>query len=262
MNYRTDLTRALRLADEADEITKKYYLSSNLQITTKPDKTPVTKADLEVDKRLREIISKEFGDSLLSEESDQSHAEGRQWILDPIDGTKNFMRGFPIWATLLSLKDDGQTVVAVVSAPALGRRWWAAKGHGAWTRDVDGTERRIHVSAVSSLEDAFLLTSTPLTSWDNVAAGEVTVQKLLSEAWRWRAPGDMVNYMWVAEGAADACFEPYAKLWDIEAPKLIITEAGGAFCTDATDDTPADAERAVLASNGPLKEILRKTLHL
>ena len=262
MNYKIDLEHALRLADEADAITKKYYLSSNLQVKTKPDKTPVTKGDLEVEKRLRQIVVDEFHENYLGEEGARDGTGGRLWVVDPIDGTKNFMRGLPIWASLIALRDGDQTVAAVVSAPGLGRRWWAAKGLGAWTQDVDGTKRQIHVSGVGKVSDAFLLISSPLKPWDKVAAGEAAVQKLLADAWRWRAPGDMINYMWVAEGAADACFEPYAKLWDIEAPKLIVTEAGGTFCTDATEDTPPEAERVVLATNGPLEKTLRKTLRL
>lgn len=262
MHYQTDLDHALRLADEADKITKKYYLSNNLQITDKPDNTPVTKADIETEKRLRDIVVNEFGENYLGEEGARDGQGGRLWVVDPIDGTKNFMRGMPIWASLIALVDNGETVAAVVSAPGLGRRWWAAKDLGAWTQDVDGVKRHIHVSGVANLKDSFLLVSSPLKAWDKVAAGEAAVQNLLASVWRWRAPGDMINYMWVAEGAADACFEPYAKQWDIEAPKLIITEAGGVFCTDATEETPADAERAVLASNAPLEKPLRKLLRL
>lgn len=256
----TDLDKALFLADEADAITMRFYRTINLQVTTKPDKTPVTEGDMAVDRKLRDIITREYGDALLSEEGDQSHVKGRQWILDPIDGTKNFMRGMPIWATLISIQDETGTLAAVVSAPALGRRWWAARGKGAWTKDVDGSVHQIHVSSVANLSDAFLLISSPLKAWDKVAATEATVQDLLTKAWRWRAPGDMINYMWVAEGAADACFEPYAKQWDIEAPKLIITEAGGTFITDAAETTPANVERVVLATNGPLENDIRKAL--
>lgn len=256
----TDLDHALRLADEADAITLKYYRSSQLRVTAKPDKTPVTQGDTETEKRLRDIVVNEFKENYLGEEGARDGQGGRLWIVDPIDGTKNFLRGMPIWGSLIALVDNGETVAAVVSSPALGRRWWAAKGSGAWTKDVDGSVRQIHVSGVSKADDAFLLISSPLHAWDKVAASEVAVQKLLDSVWRWRAPGDLINYMWVAEGAADACFEPYAKLWDIEAPKLIVLEAGGTFYTDASTDTPPDAERAILASNGKLDKLLRATL--
>lgn len=263
MDYQADLDHALQLADAADAITKKYYLSGNLHTRSKPDNTPVTDGDLAVEKRLREIVTTEFGENYLGEEGARDgDASGRVWVVDPIDGTKNFMRGLPIWATLIALSDNGETVAACVSAPALGRRWWAAKGLGAWTRDVDGTTRQIHVSGVAALSDAFLLTSTPLHAWDRTASGEQLIQSLLDSAWRWRAPGDMINYMWVAEGAADACFEPYAKRWDVEGPKLIVTEASGSFWTSAGPDTPAEAERVVVATNGALQEPIRQALHL
>lgn len=262
MNYATDLARALRLADEADTITKKYYLSNNLQIKTKPDNTPVTTADLEVEKCLSDIVTHEFHDNYLGEEGIQNSMGKRLWVVDPIDGTKNFMRRMPIWGTLIALTEDGGTVAAVVSSPGLGRRWWAAKGLGAWTRDTDGTKRQIHTSGVTAIADSFLLASTPLSAWDKVPTGEAAVQKLLKNAWRYRAPGDMINYMWVAEGAADACFEPYAKRWDVEAPKLIVTEAGGSFWSSDTPNTPADEDRTVLATNGPLEKTIRIALHM
>jgi histidinol-phosphatase len=262
MTHQPDVDHALQLADAADEITKKYYRSSELRITAKPDKTPLTQGDTETEQRLRDIVVNEFHENYLGEEGARVGAGGRLWVVDPIDGTKNFMRGMPIWGTLIALTEDGETVAAAVSAPALGRRWWAGKGLGAWTRDVDGTVRKIHVSGVNSIADAFLLISSPLAAWDKTPSSETAVQELLSTAWRWRAPGDMINYMWVAEGAADACFEPYVKQWDIEACKLIITEAGGTFWTNASPETPADAERIALATNGPLEQTLLRALHL
>lgn len=260
MDYQTDLNHALRLADEADKITMRYYRAADLNIEIKSDESPVTQGDKEAEKRLRKIITTEFNEGFLGEESGQETHGGRMWIVDPIDGTKNFTRGLPLWGSLIALTENSETIAAAVSVPALGRRWWAAKGLGAWTRDVDGTTRQIRVSGVSDFSKTFLLTSTPLHAWDKVAAGEAEVQKLLDSVWRWRAPGDLFNYMWVAEGAADACFEPYAKQWDIEAPKLIVTEAGGTFYTDATEKTSPDEERAILASNGKLDSKLRKIL--
>ena len=261
-NYDVDLEHALHLADEADAITKKYYFSDSLHIKTKPDNTPVTDADLAVEKCLSDIVIQEFGESYLGEEGVQNTTGNRLWVVDPIDGTKNFMRHMPLWGTLIALTEDGQTVAAVVSSPALGRRWWAAKGHGAWTRDVDGSVRQIHTSGVSKVADAFLLASTPLSAWNKVPTGEAAVQKLLNDVWRYRSPGDMINYMWVAEGAADATFEPYAKKWDVEAPGLIITEAGGSFWSSEDDSTPASQDRVVIATNGPLKDAIHTALHL
>lgn len=262
MSYQTDLEHALRLADEADSITKKYYRSTGLQIETKPDMSPVTQGDLETEQRLRTIVVEEFHENYLGEEGARDGKGERMWVVDPIDGTKNFMRGLPIWGTLIALTENGGTVAAAVSMPALGRRWWAAKGLGAWTQDVDGTIRQIHTSGIATIKDSFLLISTPISAWDKVPTGEPAVQALLKKAWRHRAPGDLVNYMWLAEGAADAAFEPYAKQWDIEAPKLIILEAGGTFWTSADTNTPADTDRVVVATNGPLKQAIHQALHL
>ena len=260
-DYQTDLQHALYLADEADAITLKYYRSIDLQIATKLDKTPVTEGDLAVEKRLSNIVEEEFHESYLGEEGTRQSNGNRLWIVDPIDGTKNFMRRMPVWGTLIALTEDGETVAAVVSSPALGRRWWAAKGMGAWTRDPDGFERQIHVSKVSELSDAFFLTST-LFTWDTVPTGSDAVFELIKQIWRHRAVGDMFNYMLVAEGAADACAEPGIKQWDIEAPKLIVTEAGGSFWTSATPDMLASTPRTALATNGLLEAPIRKALKL
>lgn len=261
-NYQTDLDHAQMLADAADRITMQYYRAQDLHIDTKPDNTPVTEADVATEQCLRDIVVTEFKEHYLGEEGARDGAGGRLWIVDPIDGTKNYMRGLPLWGTLIALNVQGETVAATVSAPALGRRWWAGKGLGAWTRETDGSVRQIRVSGVKLLQDAFLLTSTPLHPWDKTASSHKAVQALLDSAWRYRMPGDLINYMWVAEGAADACFEPYAKQWDVEACKLIVTEAGGSFWTSAKLDTPAEAERAVIATNGPLEASIRSTLGL
>lgn len=255
----TDLDKALHLADEADNITMHHYRAVNLQVTTKPDKTPVTEGDMAVDTRLRTIITKEYGDALLSEEGDHTHTNGRQWVLDPIDGTKNFMRGMPIWGTLISIQDKTDTLAAVVSAPALGRRWWASRGNGAWTKDVDGTVRQIRVSNVSKLSDAFVTYCT-LFSWDEIAAGSESLLALMKTAWRERSPGDFLGHVFVAEGCVDACVEPNTKEWDMAAHAFIIQEAGGSVWTNATPDMPAAAPRVVITSNGQLESQLKQTL--
>jgi histidinol-phosphatase len=262
-NHQTDLARAIRLADTADAITMRYFRARDLVVTNKPDNTPVTQGDLETEQTLSRIVTQEFGDQYLGEEGTKPGPGNRVWIVDPIDGTKNFMRGLPLWGTLISLTENGQTVVAMASCPALGRRWWAAKGSGAWTQDVDGTKRKIQVSGVSELKDTFILHSTPNAAWNRIYSGaEAAVDKLLTKVWRHRAPGDLINYMWLAEGAADACFEPYAKLWDIETPKLIVTEAGGSFWTNAGADTPPSTDRAIVATNGKLQATILKELGL
>lgn len=262
MNYQPDIDHALRLADAADNITMRYYRAADLRVTDKPDSTPVTQGDTETETGLRDIVVNEFHENYLGEEGARDGEGGRLWVVDPIDGTKNFMRGLPLWGTLIALTENGETVAASVSMPALGRRWWAGKGLGAWTREIDGSVRQLHVSGVNSLENAQLLTSGSLRSWDKTASSEALVRTLLDTVWRWRAPGDVINYMWLAEGAADACFEPYAKQWDIEACKLIVTEAGGSFWTSARRDTPAEAERIVVATNGPLEDAILGALHL
>jgi histidinol-phosphatase len=254
-----DLDKALRLADAADAISEKHYLNIDLHIDTKPDKTPVTEADLAVDRALQKIVTEEYGDAYLSEEGDTAHRSGRQWIVDPIDGTKNFMRGMPMWATLISVQDDSGTLAAVISAPALGRRWWAARGQGAWTSDGHGAIRQIHVSKIAALADASLLYSS-VFRWADTAVGVEGVLKLLRSVWRERSPGDFFGYVLVAEGAADACFEADTKEWDMAAHSLIVTEAGGSVWSSATAHTPANEGRMVISSNGLLQEPLLHAL--
>lgn len=259
LNSQTDLQRALHLADEADAITMRFYRTVDLQITTKPDKTPVTEGDTAVDDKLRNIVTKEYSDAYLSEEGDHAHAVGRQWIVDPIDGTKNFMRGMPIWATLISLQDSNDTLAAVISAPALGRRWWASKGKGAWTQDVNGAIRQLHVSKVGNLADAYI-TYSSLFSWDSVPVGSEALLSLIKSAWRERSPGDFFGHAMVAEGTVDACVEPNTKEWDMAAHAFIITEAGGSVWTNGTPDMPASAPRIVITSNGQLESQIKRAL--
>lgn len=256
-----DLEHALRLADAADAITKRYYLTTNLQVQEKPDKTPVTEADLAVEEALSTIVATEFGEQYVGEEGTREGASSRRWVVDPIDGTRNFMRNMPVWATLIALFDGDKPVVSVVSAPALGRRWWAAAGQGAFTQDVDGTVRQLHVSKVSKLEDAFVLHST-LFTWDEIPTGSAAMIDLLKSAWRHRGVGDFFNHMLVAEGAADACAEPNMKEWDIAGPALIILEAGGSVWSAATPNTAPSDPRPVVTSNGLLEAEVKKRLNL
>jgi histidinol-phosphatase len=255
----TDLNKAFLLADIADSITTKYYLTSDLGTKQKSDNSPVTKADLETEEALSRVVHETFGDTYLGEEAVRDDLKGRHWIVDPIDGTKNYMRGMPIWATLIGLADEQGPLASVITAPALGRRWWAAKGQGAWTRDVDGTTRRIHVSDIDTITEASLLHSS-IFSWDKVPAGSEAMLSLLKKAWRNRSVGDFFGHMLVAEGAADASFEPNLKLWDIAALRLIITEAGGSIWDNGTAKTPADAPRITITSNGKLEDALKAVL--
>lgn len=244
-----DLTLALRMADAADAITLARFEASNLEVSAKPDLTPVSDADLAVEREMRAILERERpDDAILGEEfgGDVSH-EGRQWIIDPIDGTKNFVRGVPAWATLISLLVDGVPVVGVVSAPSLNRRWWAAKGEGAWRR-VGADESRLGVSGVEDLGSASLSFSS-LSGWQELGRRDAFLQ-LTESVWRVRAFGDFWSYMLVAEGAVDIAAEPEVSLWDLAALVPIVEEAGGTFTS--LDGTPGPHGGSGVASNGKL----------
>lgn len=261
-----DLALAHALADLADGITLDRYQSQDLVVTNKPDNTPVTDADRAVEIALREALSTHRkGDGLVGEEfgSDKG-SSNRYWVIDPIDGTKNFMRGVPTWATLIALVEidaDGneEVVVGVASAPALARRWSAAKGHGAKVRFNSGVqdfdsgdtsdddfqyshldsklstsalhpnERRISVSKVSSLTDASISYSDFVGWGDRLEP----FQKMLNQAWRTRGIGDFWSHMLVAEGAVDVAIEPSLAVWDMAALDIIVREAGGTFTNTA-----------------------------
>ena len=237
-----DLAFALSLADDADAITLARFRAHDLRVDTKPDLTPVSEADRAVEERLRERIAAERPrDRVLGEELGADTGEGDLWIVDPIDATKNYVRGIPIFATLIALEER----VAVVSAPGLGRRWWATRGGGAFT---DGG-RRLAVSKVAQIEDG-VLAYTSLSGWDE------RFLALARRAWAARGYGDFWQYMLLAEGGADACAERVAEHWDLAAPKLIVEEAGGRL-TDLEGRARADGGNAV-ATNGLLhEEVLR-----
>lgn len=243
-----ELAFALALADEADAIALPRFRALDLRIEEKPDLTPVSDADRAVERRLRERIAAERpGERVLGEEEGADAGDGDRWILDPIDATKNYVRGIPVWATLLALEER----VAVVSAPALGRRWWALRGGGAWTRDADGTVRRLAVSRVARVEHA-VLAYTSLSGWDD------RFHRLAMRAWAARGYGDFWQYMLLAEGGVDGCLERVAEHWDLAAPQLIVEEAGGTF-TDLAGTRRADGGSAV-ASNGLLQDELLAAL--
>jgi len=247
-----ELTQALRLADHADAITTQYFHSQTLQVSTKPDNTPVTQADLEVEQTLSAIVAEEYGDAYIGEEGARRTNGAKTWMVDPIDGTKNFLRGMPVWATLIAVLDEHGPLASVVSAPALGRRWWAASGKGSWTKDTDGTIRRLHVSKVDRLEDAFVLHAS-LFSWETTPVSTATIMNVLRAAWRHRGVGDFLNYMLVAEGAADVSLESGPKAWDLAAPQLILEEAGGRLWTNAPAGAPPETPRIAIGTNGPLE---------
>ena len=231
-NHEEDLALANRLADAADTVTLTRYQSQDLKITTKPDNTPVTDADKSAENAIRALLhTHRPADGIVGEEfGDEGTERDRYWVIDPIDGTKNFMRGVPTWATLIALVEKGsdggeEVVVGVVSAPALFRRWHARKGGGAFVTVNKQFTKQINVSAISDIADASISYS------DFIGWGPrlEKFQSLLSKAWRTRAHGDFWSHMLVAEGALEIAAEPSLALWDMAALDIIVREAGGSF---------------------------------
>jgi histidinol-phosphatase len=245
--YADDLELAFELADIADGITLMRYRSPDLEVVTKPDHTPVSESDKRVELALRDrladvrpedrVIGEEFGGAELA------GAAGRAWVIDPIDGTKSYVRGMDTWTTLIALLQDGEVKLGVVSMPALKKRWWAVRGQGAY---ADG--RRLEVSKIAELSDAQFVWSG-IEEWD--AIGEF--QKVVDfgrRCWRTRGVGDSWQYMLVAEGAAEVATDPEATLWDLAAVSIVVEEAGGRFT--GLDGTEGAAAGSGLASNGLL----------
>ncbi|KQH77194.1 histidinol phosphatase [Mycobacterium gordonae] len=248
----TDLQFALELADRADELTRARFGALDLRVDTKPDLTPVTDADEAVETELREAIAGgRPGDSVLGEEFGGTTSwHGRQWIIDPIDGTKNFVRGVPVWASLIALLDDGIPVVGVVSAPALQRRWWAARGQGAFASVAGDPPRRLSVSAVAQLDSASLSFSS-LSGWAEKGLRGRFID-LTDAVWRVRAYGDFLSYCLLAEGAVDIAAEPEVSVWDLAALDVLVHEAGGRFTS--LDGTTGPHGGSAVATNGLLHE--------
>ncbi|HEX3688913.1 MAG TPA: inositol monophosphatase family protein [Solirubrobacteraceae bacterium] len=260
-----DLALALELADVADAITMARFRAEDLVVETKPDLTPVSEADRAVEQALREhLASRRPQDTVFGEEYGGAEATDetgphppRRWIVDPIDGTKGYVRGMPVWATLLALEENGEMVLGVASAPSMGRRWWAARGAGAFTSDVPGGEpRRLRVSGIRVLEDAQMCFGG-FEEWRQT--GRLDVLLALSETcWRTRGYGDFWQYMLVAEGAAEIALDPAAALWDLAAPMAIVQEAGGRFTDLAGSATAAGGHG--IGSNGLVHEAARQIL--
>jgi len=251
-----DLVLALELADLADAISTPRFGALDLRVETKPDLSPVTDADRAVETALRQALAEARPeDALLGEEFGGSGGSGgsgavRRWVIDPIDATKNFVRGVPVWATLIALTERDVPIVGVVSAPALGRRWWAARGAGAWLAAAGQPARRLAVSGVATLTDASLSYSS-LSGWAALGLRERFLA-LTERVWRTRAYGDFWSHLLVAEGAVDLAAEPEVSLWDLAAPAVIVTEAGGRFTGLNGRDGPHQG--SALASNGLLHE--------
>jgi histidinol-phosphatase len=230
----SDIELMKRLADESDAISLDRYSAQDLKIETKPDLTPVTDADRAVEVRIREILSMERNSDLVVGEEfgrpDVIAPNSRYWVIDPIDGTKNFLRGVPIWATLIGLVHRNESgvdrvVAGIVSAPALFRRWYAAKNFGAFTEVNGGIATQIHTSKVSNLKDASLSFSD-LAGWGE---RKNSYLNFLEKVWRVRGIGDFWSHMLVAEGAVDIAAEPALALWDMVPLAIIVEEAGGVF---------------------------------
>lgn len=251
-DYESDLQLALRLADIADEITLARYQSLDLEVEKKPDLSPVTDADRAVEQALiAELAKHRPNDGFIGEEfGERAGTSGRSWVIDPIDATKNFVRGVPVWGTLIALLDANKVRAGVVSAPAMARRWFAREGGGAFTVDVKGNVRQIHVSKVSKLSDASISFSG-LRGWRLVGLAE-KFAALAESCWRQRAYGDFWSHLLVAEGAVDVATEPELKLWDMAPLDIIVREAGGRFSSIAGVDGPHGPD--VIASNGLLHQ--------
>jgi histidinol-phosphatase len=249
---RDDMALALQMADLADAMTTDRFGALDLRVDTKPDLTPVTDADRGVETALRETLSAQRPDDVVLGEEFGGTAifAGRQWVIDPIDGTKNFVRGVPVWATLIALLDDGAPILGVVSAPALQRRWWAVAGQGAYAKVDSLPERRLAVSKVDGLGSASLGFSS-LSGWAERGLRERFIE-LTDEVWRVRGYGDFYNYCLVAEGAVDIAMEPEVSTWDLAAVDILVREAGGTFTNLTGREGPHGG--SAVATNGLLHE--------
>jgi histidinol-phosphatase len=249
MDMAAHLDLALELADAADEITMARFRATDLHVSTKPDLTPVSEADHAVELAIRARLADATGHAVLGEEfgHDPGDDADFRWIIDPIDGTKGYVRGLPIWCTLIGLEYAGELVVGVCSAPALHARWWAGRGLGAF-RNGD----RIGPSAVSELGDAQIS-----FAWDTKERFDAdgVGNKLLALAhrcWRFRGIGDFWQHMLVAEGAVDVSIDPIVSLWDVAALVPIIEESGARWSTlDGRTDVNGDS---FVCTNGPLHD--------
>lgn len=239
-----DLALALELADVADSVTLPRFRALDLAVETKPDLSPVTEADRVAERALREVLAKRRPeDGVLGEELGETRREAaRRWILDPIDGTKNYSRGIPVWGTLIALEHGGDVVVGVASAPALRRRWWATLGGGAF---ADGAG--IAVSDVARVEEAVL-------SFDRSALvlDRERVLRLVDRCWHLRAGADCWQHLLVAEGGVDVALDHIANVWDVAAIKVIVEEAGGRV-TDLSGEGRIDGGSAI-STNGLLHD--------
>jgi len=255
-DFGDDVRFAHVLADSADSISLSRFRALDLRVETKPDLTPVTDADRAVEESIRTALGRSRPrDAVLGEEFGAAGQGPRRWVVDPIDGTKNYVRGVPVWATLIGLMVEDEVVAGVVSAPALDRRWWAAKGQGAWTGRSLSRATRCAVSDVSQLDDASLSYSD-LDEWERAGRLEPFFA-LMRSCWRSRGYGDFWSYALVAEGSVDVACEPSLALHDMAALSVIVTEAGGRF--SSVDGVAGVGGGNALATNGHLHdEVVRR----
>ena len=252
-----DLRLAHVLADSADAVALDRFRALDLRVETKPDLTPVSDADRAVESTIRALLGRSRPrDAILGEEEGETGHGPRRWVIDPIDGTKNCVRGVPVWATLIALMSGNDVVVGLVSAPALGRRWWASQGSGTWSGRSLSAAKPCHVSEVTELTDASFSYSS-IGGWEEQGRLESFLD-LTRRCWRTRAYGDFWSYMLLADGAVDIAAEPELELYDKAALVPIVTEAGGRFT--GTDGSPGPHGPGALASNGHLHEELRAAL--
>ncbi len=245
--HSAELVFALTLADIADEISLARYRALDLVVTTKPDNSPVTDADKAVERAIIDAIAAKYpSDGVVGEEFGTSGSKDRYWVIDPIDGTKNFLRGVPTWATLIALVEYEEVVASVVSCPALYRRWYATAGGGAFVVEGNSPARKLAVSKVSVIKDA----SIAYSDFQGWGARRQPFEKLLDSAWRNRGLGDFWSHMLVAEGAVDVAIEPSLALWDMAALDLIVREAGGRFTSLDGVDGPFGPN--AISTNGAL----------
>jgi histidinol-phosphatase len=248
-----DLALAHELADLADAVTLPRFRATDLRVDRKADTTEVTEADRRSEAALRRRLAEARPDhAVLGEEEGLLGPDGasHRWILDPIDGTSNYVKGVPIWATLVALEVEGELTVGLVSAPALGRRWWAARGEGAWAGASLADGHRIQVSTVGTLGEAHLAHAGVNTFYDHGCGDELVA--LTRRCWRSRGLGDFWQHVLVAEGGFDAACEPIVSLWDLAALLVVVEEAGGRF-TNLAGERRADGGSAV-STNGLLHD--------
>lgn len=257
-DLRPDLDLALRLADAADAASMSRFDAADLEIRTKSDATHVTEADLATERAIRELLEAERpADSVFGEEYGVSGESARRWVIDPIDGTANYLRGIPMWTTLIALSIDGVPRVGVASQPAIGRRWWAATGLGAWTNTPSGEPKHLAVSRVDTIAESSVSFQS-MAQWRD--AGELdALERLTSAVWRDRGYGDAWPYMLLAEGRLELVAEFGVKEYDIAALVPIVIEAGGRFTSYAGRDSIS--ERSSLATNRVLHDDYLRLLH-